>query len=132
MQLRPAKGYFEFVWKRLKSILPTFLICFVFSAIYFFLNPSFMILDVFGYLWYVPLMFLGFAVIYIFKRLSKTQKQFNILCLVTVIISYALLFSVLKGFGLLRAVGGISLGVLVSQIPKIRVNNNKFNINILF
>ncbi|MBP3431535.1 MAG: hypothetical protein J6K39_01595 [Clostridia bacterium] len=126
------KGFFKFSWKRILSLCPALLIGFVFSAIYFFTEPSWMILDIFGYLWYIPQMFIGFTFVYVAKRLIKSEKAFTITCAAVCLVSFILLFTVCEGWGLFRALGGINLGILTNKIPKISFDGKKFNPNIIF
>jgi len=62
--------------------------------------------------------------------LLKNNTAFILSLLFTVIISYLLLYiPVLEGYGLFRGLGGVSLGVLVSYIPKINLKTKFINFN---
>ena len=83
-----------------------------------------------GYLWYIPFMLLAFIFVYILKRLVKNKLAIILILCSTVIASYLLLYlPVLEGWGLFRGLGGVSLGVLVSYIPKKDLKIKKINLN---
>ena len=126
-----AKNFFGFMWKRLKSLGMAFVVGFLFSAIDFALNPSWYILGIFGYLWYIPMMFVAIALIYILRKFVKSNIWFVAILICLTILSYSLLYTVLEGWGLFRAIGGISLGVLLSMLPKLKLKIKGFNLNSL-
>lgn len=127
------KGLFCFVWKRIKTLCPALIVGLIFSSIYFFTkNLNLYILDIFGYLWYVPKMFFAFAIIYFLKRTIKSKKVFYTILFCCFLICYSLLYTVCEGWGVFRAIGGICCGVLISKIPKLKIKKSRFNINIIF
>lgn len=121
------KGLGIFLWKRIKSLGLPFFIGLLFVFWYMFLEGQISLL---GYLWYIPCMLLSFAIIYIIKKLIKNKKVFILIILSFVVLSYLLLYlPVLEGWGLFRGLGGVSLGVLISYIPKVNLKTKYINFN---
>ncbi len=84
----------------------------------------------FGYLWYIPFMLLSFVLIFVLKRLIKNTKWLILSLVSIVVISYLLLYiPVLEGWVLFRGLGGVSLGVLISYIPKVNLKTKFVNFN---
>lgn len=122
-----CKGLVNFLWKRIKSLGLPFVFGLIFAVWYMFLDGQISLL---GYLWYIPFMLLSFALIFILKRLTKNNKWFILILISIVVISYLLLYiPVLKGWGLFRGLGGVSLGVLISYIPKVNLKTKNINFN---
>lgn len=126
-----SKNFFLFIWKRLKSLGVAFIIGFLFSTIYFAFNPSWYIFGIFGYLWYIPMMLAGIALIYILRKFIKSDTWFFAILIALTILSYTLIWTALEGWSIFRAIGGISLGVLISNIPKLRLKLKGLNFNLL-
>lgn len=120
-------GLGKFCWSRLKTIMLPFAVGCVFAIWFMILDKEITML---GYLWYVPFMFIAFAVIYLCRKLVKNQTWFIVVLAGFVAVSYLVLYlPLLKGWGFFRGLGGVSLGVLVSLVPKCELKLKKFNFN---
>lgn len=121
------KGLGNFLWKRIKSLGLPFLVGLIFTIWFMFLDGQ---ISLIGYLWYIPFMLLSFAVIFILKRLIRDNKWFILTLIFIVVLSYLLLYiPILKGWGLFRGLGGVSLGALISYIPKVNLKTKHINFN---
>ena len=84
----------------------------------------------FGYLWYVPIMLLAFVLIYVLRKLIKSNLAFILsLALVSAICFAVLYVPIVAKLGVARGIGAVSLGVLLSYIPKISLKIKALNIN---
>lgn len=120
-------GLWKMLWGRTKALGLPFVVGLVFAFWYMFLEGQITLL---GFLWYIPFMLLSFALIYVLKRLIKNNTIFILSLLVITIVSYLILYiPILEGFGLFRGFGGVSLGVLISQIPKHNFKIKAFDCN---
>lgn len=121
------KGLGDFLWKRIKSLGMPLIIGMIFVIWFMFIEGK---ISFFGYLWYIPCMLLSFSIIYILKNLIKNDKFFILVILSFVIISYLLLYiPILEDWALFRGLGGVSLGVLISYIPKVSLKTKYINFN---
>ncbi len=107
-----------FAKKRIMNMGSALIVGLLFSTLYFILFPSTDIGSnyIFGYLWYVPLMFIGFVYVYIFFKNINNNKVFILVMITTSITCYLCYFM----FGELRIFSpfaGICLGVAISYIP---------------
>ncbi len=83
-----------------------------------------------GYLWYVHDMLIVFAIYIILKRIVKNDKAFWIIVAITALLaSIAHAIPYCYSWGIIRALAAISLGMLVTKIPKI---NNKIIVSLGF
>lgn len=120
-------GLWQLLWSRIKSLGLPFLVGLVFVVWFMFLEGQISLL---GYLWYIPFMLLSFALIFVLKRLIKNTNWFILTLISIVVISYLLLYiPILEGWGLFRGLGGVSLGVLISYIPKVNLKTKFVNFN---
>ena len=120
-------GLWQLLWSRIKSLGLPFIIGLVFVIWFMFLDGQ---ISTLGYLWYIPCMLLSFALIYVLKRSLKNEKIFILTLLFLVIVSYILLYiPILEGWGLFRGLGGVSLGALISYIPKVNLKIKNVNFN---
>lgn len=120
-------GLWKMLWGRIKSLSLPFIIGIVFVFWFMFLEGEITLL---GYLWYIPFMLLAFIVMYTLKRLLKNNTVFVLTLLFIVVVSYLLLYiPILEGWGLFRGLGGVSLGVLISLIPKVNLKTKLVNFN---
>lgn len=123
--LIPSIG--KMLWKRTKSLGLALVVGLIFV---FWFDIAVKQISILGYLWYIPCMFLAFIVLFIVKRLIKNDKWFMALLAFFIVISYVLLYiPILEGWGIFRALGGVSLGVLISYIPKFNLKVKKFDFN---
>lgn len=76
-----------------------------------------------GYLWYVPIMYLAFVVVYTLRRLLKKDLLFALSLVMVVVASYLILYlPIAEKLGVVRGLGAVSFGVLISMLPKIRLS----------
>ena len=90
----------------------------VFSTLYFIMFPDFSPGSTycFGFLWFVPMLFLGFFFYFvIFKNVKNIRLQ-NLFVFLVTIISFVLYF-VLDEFRFFSPFGGVGLGILLSRLP---------------
>ena len=85
-----------------------------------------------GYLWYIPIMLLAFALIYTIRRLTKSTLTFIIALACIVAVSYLILYiPIVEQLGVARGLGAVSLGVLISFIPKRIFKIKRFKLNVI-
>ena len=86
-----------------------------------------------GYLWYIPIMLLAFALIYTIRRLVKGRLPFVISLAAIAVVSYLILYiPIVEQLGVARGLGAVSLGVLISLIPKRIFKIKMINLNAIF
>lgn len=120
-------GLFSVLWKRTKSLGLPFIIGIIFVVWYMIIEGQ---ISMLGYLWYIPVMLIAFALIYLLKRILKNKIAFAGALIVCIVVSYLLLYlPVLPGWGLFRALGGVSLGALISLIPQVNWKIKFVNLN---
>jgi len=126
------KGVGTFLWKRFKSISFIFLICMIFAVWYWVeAGVSWNLIDAFGYLWYIPFYFLAFFVFFALRKLVKNNNIFVAICLLIAILCYVLYWTVITKNGLLRAFGGVGLGIALSFLPALNLKFKKINWNLI-
>lgn len=116
------KGSLHFLWKRLKSLGLVFLVGVAFAIARFILVKG-VDAGLFGYLWYVPQMFIGYVVFILLRKIThKREKWFFIACAIISVVFIALRFSVyaLNSWGIIRMLSSMPLGVALSKLPPIR------------
>lgn len=118
------KDLFSFLWKRFKPFWVTFSICFVFSLIsYIQFYDGFFNSSIWGYLWYIPHLFVVFAIYYTFYRYIKNKRVFNFITFILSSICYVLILTYVTNYGIFRGIAGVGAGILLSQIPSIKKSN---------
>ncbi|MBR3864453.1 MAG: hypothetical protein IKJ19_05020 [Clostridia bacterium] len=121
------RGLFKMVWSKIKPLGLAFLVGVVFVIWQRVLEGQSVL---FGYLWYIPIMLLAFVVIYTLHRVLKSKLSFIISLIAIVIISYLILYlPIVEKLGVARGFGAVSMGVLLSYIPKIELKIGKLNFN---
>jgi len=121
------KGITKFVVAKLKSLGWPLAISFVLAVWYMFLDTE---LTLFGFLWYIPFMFLSFVVIYIMRKYTLSNKKLIIFLIISVVLNYILYYNpFIEGIWLFGAVGGVSMGVLLSLVPKKELKLKTINFN---
>lgn len=86
----------------------------------------------FGYLWYIPIMLLSFILIYVLRRLIKRNSLFISILIGMALCCYLILYiPISEKLGVARGIGVVSLGVLLSFIPKIELRVGKINFNLI-
>jgi peptidoglycan/LPS O-acetylase OafA/YrhL len=133
------KGHYEFLWKKLKGLGLIYIIGLFFAIWYSVLAFGFNVWNIplffigqgglYGFLWFVPELLFVYAFMFILCRAAKKKKILIPLLGAIVLTCYALYYTVLKDNGLMRAFGGVSLGILVSFVPAFKLKlKNKFNL----
>lgn len=118
------KGLKNFFLSRIKPILFTFFVCFIFQLIsYIQFYEGFFENSIWGYLWYIPHMIFVFCIYFTIYRLSKSRKVFNTITAIISLFCYALVLTYLTDYGIFRGIAGIGMGILISQLPRC---NHKF------
>ena len=124
-----AVGLVQMLWSKIKPLG----IAFIVGVIFVFWQEA---LDegaaLFGYLWYIPIMLLAFIIIYALHRLIKSKRLFILAITVIAVCSYLILYiPLVEKLGVARGLGAVSLGVLLSYIPKIELKVRKINFNLI-
>lgn len=123
------EGIFQIIISKVKSFGFAFVVGLLFVAWQRILEEKPVLL---GYLWYIPIMLLAFALIYLMKRLIKRESIFIISLIGVVIINYLILYvPIIEKFGVSRGLGAVSLGVLISYLPKIEIKISKLSLNLI-
>ena len=138
---KPFSSMVKLVWSRLKPISFAIIFCAIFNliCISLFIRSDLIdvLFEIFRYWWYVLYMSIAIGALYLLYRLVKKEKVFAIalavIALCMGVFHYALeekdFFIYEFTFGA-RAFGLLSLGMLLSYIPKFKTK--VFNVNILF
>jgi len=128
------KPFFKSWWQFLKKRIIPLAIPLVISAIFtiwYKLAFSFRLANLFVYMWYVPYMFLAFFMAFVIYRIAKNDALriiiFSLFALTTYLIYWITGFS----WGMIRAVGGVSLGILLSYLKPIVIRWGKLNLNVV-
>ena len=114
-----GKGLLELSWRKLKPLGVTLIISLVFAQIYFWIYIRYGWSDPFGFMWYIKWLVIIPAIYYTLYYFIKSKKYFLITVAIISVISYLLLHTIGNGWGALRGLSGIGIGILISQIPKI-------------
>lgn len=94
----------------------------VFCFISFFRTGSIFEANIWGYLWYVPAMIVSMCIYLGLRRLFKSERSFYLFVLMVFAAATILRFSgLLYSWGYCRAFSTLSLGMLVSRLPKINI-----------
>ena len=125
------KGLWNITWKKLKPLGITLVICLIFAKIYFwYFYPDGG--GYVGYLWYIEWLIIIPMFFYLLYRLIKNKKIFYSILALAIVACHVLQYTVCPGWGILRAVVGLGIGVLISLIPKNNLKIKNFNLNIVF
>lgn len=140
------KGCAKLMWGRLKPLACTLAVVFCFNLIGIIVLASkdgfdFQVhVGTVFYLWFLPFMFFGVFMMYVLYRLIKNKYAYFILLAIFVVAGYAVQFGLeFSGewtdqlpLSIARSLGGVSLGVLVSLVPVIKLRWKKINFHYLF
>ncbi len=124
------KGLGNLVWKKVRPLGVTLIISLIFAQIYFWINISrgetggF-----FGYMWYVEWLVLVPIIYYVLYRVIRNKKGFYLVVAVLAIVAYVLQNMVFQGWGFLRALVGMGIGILIALVPKNNWKIKNFNVN---
>lgn len=114
------KGLGLFFWSKLKGILIPVLIAIPFNILYSVINHEF--INIWGYLWYVKQMLIYIPIFFTLRYFIRKDKLF----IMTMGIIFAAattlnLMPQLYEWGITRSMMGITLGVLLSFVPPIKI-----------
>ena len=121
LSMSVKQGLPKFIFAKLKSLAISLIIAIPCNIVYSTMSGDQWI-NIWGYLWYVKAMFLIFIAYYLIRYFIKNRKAFVIILFV--IFVSASVMHVIPYFytwSYIRAAMGISLGMLVSYLPKIRL-----------
>lgn len=83
-----------------------------------------------GYLWYIPIMLLAFIIIYTLRRLISNNVAFACVLAGIVVVCFLILYTpIVAKLGVARGMSAVSLGVLLSFIPKVELKIKQVNVN---
>ena len=139
------KGCGKLMWGRLKPLAFTLAVVFCFNLTGIIVLASKNGFDfqlhvgtVF-YLWFLPFMFFGVFMMYVLYRLVKNKYAYFVILCILAVAGYAVEFGVhftnvwtdQLPLSIARSLGGVSLGILVSKIPVIKLRWKNINFNYL-
>ena len=117
------QGLRGFFWSKLKSILIPVLIAIPFNLWYSYLDGDG--INLWGYLWYVNQMLIYIPIFFLVRYFIKNNNKFllviGIACIIATVLNMTNFF---YEWGVIRAVMAISLGVLISHIPPLKIKND--------
>ena len=115
------KGVWTVLYKKVKPLFVPLVIGLTGNAVHKILVNEFE-LFAWGYLWYVQDMLVVCVAYYLLKRLVKSEKAYMGITFGAFLIGALLLsFTPLYSWGIFRAITSISLGMLLSKLPKIKL-----------
>lgn len=122
IDLPVKEGLFKFVFSKIKTLFIPLVIALPFNIFYKILVKDYSI-GIWGYLWYVHDMLVIFIGYYFIRKFVKNKKAFWIITasifLVAAILHVTPFF---YSWGYIRAAMSISLGMMVSKIPPLKLN----------
>ena len=123
MHLPYWKGLFLFIKNKLWMLGIPLVIGLIFNIFYeCAYGVAFWDMNIWGYLWYVYDMFIVFIFYYTIRKFIKSQKWFLVItAIVFVAASIIHAFPQFYSWGYFRAFSAMSLGVLVSFLPSIKL-----------
>lgn len=120
------KGVFCVIWRKIRAIVVPLIIGIVFNIIYKISIGDFSS-GIWMYLWYVHDMLAVITIYYILRKLIKSEKSFFVIVLIIAFTFNTLHFiEVFYSWGWFRALGSISVGMLISYIPPIPDKYKKY------
>ena len=128
-------GLLKMIWDKTKPLGMAFIIGLVFVLWQRILEGQPVLL---GYLWYIPIMLLAFVIIYTLRRLISNNVAFTCALAGIAVVCFLILYiPIVEKLGVARGIGSVSVGVLLSFIPKVdwkikRINVNAIIVAILF
>jgi uncharacterized membrane protein YwaF len=76
-----------------------------------------------SFLWFFAAQFVFLSVLFLIYKKVKRISKFNLICIIIICISLSFVIIDIKQFDrVVRSVGMLALGMLISQIPKIKIN----------
>lgn len=123
------KSIFQFTWSKVYPIIISLSIGIIFNIIEMFKYNDFSF-NVWGYLWYVKQLLIVSLIYFVIKYFIKNEKIFFVVVVAIFLVSTIMNCNEMYyEVGRVRAFAGMSLGILLSYIPKI---NEKYIKNIWF
>lgn len=112
------ESFISFSAKRIKSMGSALIIGLLFSTLYFIVFPDFSAGSTycFGFLWYIPMLFLGFFFYFVILKKVKDVRMQNIIVFMTTVVAFFLYF-VFDELRFFSPFGGIGFGIIVSRLP---------------
>ncbi len=112
--------FVTFALKRIKSMGIALPIGLIFSTIFFVIFPTnnYGTNFIFGYLWFIPAMFVAFLLYFVIFEIKNTKLRTSTITAI-VICCYILAFTY-RQQRIFSAFAGIGLGILLSMIPQIK------------
>ena len=140
------KGCGKLMWGRLKPLVYTLAVVFCVNLTGIIVLASqngfdFQVhVGTVFYLWFLPFLFFGVFMMYVLYRLIKNKYVYFIVLGILAVAGYVVQFGVHFSYkwtdqlplSIARSLGGVSLGVLISRIPVIKLRWKKINFNYLF
>ena len=125
MSLPLKQGLPKFIIAKLKSLAIPLIVAIPCNIAYSILSDGGSI-NIWGCLWYVEAMLVVFIGYYLIRYFVKNKKTFNMI-LISIFLIAAILHIIpfFYSWGYIRAAMGISLGMLISYLPKIKLNHQK-------
>ncbi|MBO5777415.1 MAG: acyltransferase family protein [Clostridia bacterium] len=112
--------FVDFMFSKVKAIWIPLVVAIPFNIAFCLLMNS--DVNIWGFLWYVEKMFICFAVCFVVKYFIKDERKFIVITAMVAIT--ATIFNTLPEYyerGIVRAVMGISIGILASYIPPLKL-----------
>jgi peptidoglycan/LPS O-acetylase OafA/YrhL len=114
------EGFISFMISKIKGIWIPIVIAIPFNIVYSLLTKN--DINMWGFLWYVKQMLIYFAVYFLIRYFIKDEKKFFVIVAITFVVATILnMFDAFYERGDVRAAMGISLGILISYIPKLNI-----------
>lgn len=137
------KGCGRLLWGRLKPLACTLAVVFCFNLTGIIIQAckyGFDFEQQIGtvyYLWFLPFLFFGVFMMYVVYRLIRNERAYLITLCVLAVTGYLVEFGVDFNYewtnqlplSIARSLGGVSLGILVSQVPRVKLAWKKINFN---
>ena len=134
------------LWGRLKPLVCTLAVVFCFNVTGIIIDACKYGFDferqigTVYYLWFLPFLFFGVFVMFLLYRLIKNKCLYLLLLIILAIAGYCVEFGVEFGYdwadqlplSIARSLGGFSLGILVSCIPRLQLQWKKINFHYFF
>lgn len=115
------EGFKGFFTSKLKAIWIPLVIAIPFNIFYCIVIKQYFV-NIWGYLWYVKQMLIYIAVCFVMRYFIKNEKKFILLVESVFVVAAVLhVFPLFYSWGVIRALMGISLGILISYIPKLNL-----------
>ena len=107
---------------KLKPLAVALVIGLISNVIYNFISGKYFSAGIWGYLWYVHAMLVTFIVYLVIRKCIKQDKAFYCTVFGIFVLATLMRFSgIFYSWGFVRAAATISLGMLLSRLPKLKI-----------